>query len=229
LLFGSALAAPLPYQNLTLLNGWEQYSPQTGIPKVTIDQHNVVHLKGAISQGSGSAAGVFVLPLKYRPNRIVYVPVTLLNGAFGRLIIETTGTVSVQAASAQSDAQQFTSLEGVTFSKGRAPLQYSNIVLKNGWARYNDITGRPAAALDTNNVVHLKGAMKQTSGTIALAFTLARGFRPNRDVYIHVNTVLGRPGRVNIHKNGDVYVQAAGTFDDAQVFTSLEGVSYSKN
>ncbi len=71
--------------------------------------------------------------------------------------------------------------------------------------------------------------MKQTSGSVALAFTLAPKFRPSRDVYIHVNTLFGRPGRVNIHKNGDVFVQAAGTFDDAQGFTSLEGVSYSKN
>jgi hypothetical protein len=228
-LFGSALAAPLAYQKLTLLNGWQRYSPQTGTPNVAIDKYNVVHFRGAITQSNGSTSTAFVLPLKYRPNRIVYTPVTMLNGAFGRLIIETNGTVSVQAAGAYSGAQQFTSLEGVTFSKAAAPLQYANIVLKNGWVEYGNNAGKPAAALDTNNVVHLKGAMKQTSGTIAFAFTLAPTFRPNRDVYIHINTLLGRPGRVNIHKNGDVYVQAAGTFDDAQAFTSLEGVSYSRN
>jgi hypothetical protein len=227
-LFGSALAAPLTYQALTLQNGWQKYSTQTSVPKAAIDKHNVVHLAGAMAQLAGSASTAFVLPLKYRPNKIVYVPVTLLNGAFGRLIIESTGAVSVQAEGPYGNAQQFTSLEGVTYSRG-ATLQYANIVLKNGWVDYNNtVTRKPGAALDTNNVVHLKGAMKQTSGTIALAFTLAPNFRPSRDVYIHVNTVVGRAGRLNIHKNGDVYVQAAGTFADAQGFTSLEGVSFSK-
>jgi hypothetical protein len=228
-LCGSALAASLQYQKLTLLNGWEQYSPQTGRPDVAIDKHNVVHLRGAINQDAGSASIAFILPLKYRPNRSVYAPVTMLNGAFGRLIIEKNGQVSVQAAEDYSDAQQFTSLEGVTFSKAAAPLQYSNIVLKNNWTEYDAITGKPAAAIDTNNVVHLKGAIKQTTGSIALAFTLAPKFRPSRDVYIHTNALLGRPARLNIHSNGDVFVQAAGSFDDAQAFTSLEGVSYSRN
>jgi hypothetical protein len=210
------------------MNGWDQYSPVTGKPAVAIDQHNVVHLKGAIAQPAGSTNIAFVLPHKYRPNRSVYAPVTMFNGAFGRLIIEETGTVLVQAASDYSVAQQFTSLEGVTFSKGTVPLQYSKIELKNGWEEYNSITGSPAAALDTNNVVRLKGAVKQTSGSDAFAFTLAPKFRPDRDVYVHINTLFGRPGRLNILENGNVYVQAV-VFDDAQTFTSLEGVSYSKN
>ena len=46
----------------------------------------VVHLKGAIEQGIGTTTA-FRLPIKFRPNRIVFVPVDCVSGRVGRLNI----------------------------------------------------------------------------------------------------------------------------------------------
>jgi hypothetical protein len=45
----------------------------------------------------------------------VYVPVDLCDATNGRLLIETNGTVIVQADTVFSNAQCFTSLDGVSF------------------------------------------------------------------------------------------------------------------
>ncbi len=229
-LCGTAAAAPLQYQNLALLNDWEQYSPATGKAQAAIDANNVVHLRGAIDQVfPANSSHAFTLPVKFRPDRFVYVPVNLSNGGFGRLNINSDGTVSVQSATANSVAQDFTSLEGVTFPKSAGPLQFQPIVLKNNWVEYGNSTSKPAAAIDADNVVHLTGAIKQTGGSTSQAFVLAPKFRPNRAVFVHVNEVLARPGRLVINKDGTVYVMAGGAYSDAQSFTSLEGVTFSKN
>jgi hypothetical protein len=117
MLCGSADAAPLEFKTLILLNNWERYSVDTGVPAVALDSSNVVHLKGAMFQATGSNAFPFLIPPKFRPNRIVFVSVDLINGRSGRLGIQPNGTVFVQAAGTFSDAQNFTSLEGVTYSK----------------------------------------------------------------------------------------------------------------
>jgi hypothetical protein len=118
-MFLSAVAAaePLDFKHLNLLNNWEKFSSETRTPAVAIDANGVVHLRGAIRQ-SGSTANVpFVLPKAYRPSGIIYVPVDLTSGQPGRLNIEPDGTVRVQSAGNYSQAQDFTSLEGVLFSK----------------------------------------------------------------------------------------------------------------
>jgi hypothetical protein len=114
---GAATAEPLDYTRLNLLNGWARYSLDTRLPSVALDSNNVVHLRGAISQASGDSAIVFVLPTMYRPQSTVYVAVGLINAKPGRLIIHNDGTVFVQSAGSYSDAQGFTSLEGVTYPK----------------------------------------------------------------------------------------------------------------
>jgi hypothetical protein len=45
----------------------------------------------------------------------VYVNIDLCNATKGRLIIQTNGVVSVQAETSFSNAQCFTSLDGVSF------------------------------------------------------------------------------------------------------------------
>jgi len=114
---GSAAALPLTFTSLHLVNGWTTYSSETGNPTAAADGNNVVHLRGAMRQPSVSSNNPFTLPLKYRPNRTVYVPVDLINGAPGRLVIYKEGTVLVEAADIAADARGFTSLEGVTFSR----------------------------------------------------------------------------------------------------------------
>jgi hypothetical protein len=99
---------------LTLLNGW------TNAPFATSNAlferiYNIVYFKGAI--GSGTSATVFTLPIGSRPVTNVYIPIDLCNANKGRLLIQTSGAVSVQVESSFSDAQCFTSLDGASFQQ----------------------------------------------------------------------------------------------------------------
>ena len=73
-----------------------------------------MYFQGAIAT-SGTNATPFVLAPAQRPVTNVYVPVDLCNATNGRLLIETSGTVIVQAETVFSNAQCFTSLDGVSF------------------------------------------------------------------------------------------------------------------
>lgn len=113
-LSGAASAETLIFKPLVLINGWTSY-PNSRVPAVAIDSNDIVRLRGAIHDGTQGAA--FVLPQFYRPSGTVYVPVTLLNGAPGRVNIAADGTVSVQSPDGLAVASGYTSLEGVKFPK----------------------------------------------------------------------------------------------------------------
>ena len=51
-----------------------------------------------------------------------------------------------------------------------AELIYRNLPLINGWETHGEGTGVPAGAVDSENVVHVKGAMEQPAGTIHKPF-----------------------------------------------------------
>jgi hypothetical protein len=73
-----------------------------------------VHFKGAIASGTSPVA--FTLPAAFRPVTDVYIPVDLCNATKGRLFIQTSGAVTVQAEGGVfSNAQCFTSLDGASF------------------------------------------------------------------------------------------------------------------
>ena len=75
----------------------------------------IVHFKGAIAT-TGTNPVPFTLPSAFRPAAVVFVPVDLCNATNGRLQIEPTGIVTVQAeGSTFSNAACFTSLDGVSF------------------------------------------------------------------------------------------------------------------
>ena len=101
------------YSPLTLTNGWTNAPSSTRWAGVELI-NNVVQFQGAIATTFANTSP-FLLPVSFRPNANVYVPVTLCNGAKGRLNIGTGGNVSVQAETLFSKAQCMTSLEGVSF------------------------------------------------------------------------------------------------------------------
>jgi hypothetical protein len=75
-----------------------------------------VHLKGAITT-TGTSPVPFILPAAFRPASVVFVPVDLCDAANGRLQIEPTGVVTVEAeGGAFSNATCFTSLGGAWFA-----------------------------------------------------------------------------------------------------------------
>src|SRR5689334_3685609 len=83
------------WTSLTLQNGWTTSPFGTSAAAVrTIS--GIVHLKGAIAT-TGSNPVPFTLPAGFRPASVVFVPVDLCTATNGRLQIEPTGVVTVQA------------------------------------------------------------------------------------------------------------------------------------
>jgi hypothetical protein len=208
------------FTSLAMINGWttNPFSTSTAAVK---NISGIVRLKGAIAT-SGTNAEPFVLPAGMRPATNVYVPVDMCNATNGRLIIQPTGDVSVQAESSFSNAQCFTSLDGVSFAL--PTLKALN--LKHGWTNSPYGTAAPAAKL-FGAIVHFQGAMV-TSGTNTLPFTLPAAIRPSANVYVPVDLCNATNGRLNIQPSGVVSVEAETNFSNAQCFTSLDGVSYVK-
>jgi hypothetical protein len=97
---------------LDLQNGWIGMPYSTRMPCVKNDG-GIVRLLGAVSSGTSVP---FTLPAGMRPSSSVYVSADLCNAAQGRVLIDPTGAVTVQAENGFGNAQCFTSVEGVTFA-----------------------------------------------------------------------------------------------------------------
>lgn len=202
---------------LKLLNGWTNAPFATSI--ATVEQvSGIVQFRGAIAT-SGTNPEPFVLIPELRPATNVYIPVDLCNATKGRLSIQPSGVVSVEAETNFSNAQCFTSLDGASYA--RTAADFRPLTLINGWTNA-PFTTSDAAAEEIAGVVHFKGAIA-TSGTNPEPFVLPTYYRPTTDVYIPVDLCNAANGRLWIQPNGTVTVQAENSFSDAQCFTSLDG------
>jgi hypothetical protein len=102
------------YTPLTPANGWSNAGFGTRNAGVTNDG-GIIRFQGAIKT-SGTNPIVFKIPPEMRPATNVYVAVDLCGAAKGRLLIQPSGVVSVQAISGGFGAAQcMTSLEGASF------------------------------------------------------------------------------------------------------------------
>ena len=106
--------SPKSFTALTLQNGWMN-APYGTTDAAVRNISGIVHFEGAIWT-NGTNADPFVLPAGYRPAKYVYIPVDLCGGNKGRLDIQPDGVVTVQAETDFSQAQCFTSLDGVSFA-----------------------------------------------------------------------------------------------------------------
>jgi hypothetical protein len=124
--------AGLTFTPLTLQNGWTASPFGTRAPAVAVDSAHIVHFKGAIAT-TGTNPVPFTLPAAFRPSGVVFVAVDMCNATNGRLQIEPTGVVTVQAeGGAFSNAACFTSLDGVTSRSDATGTAMA------GWARLRD-------------------------------------------------------------------------------------------
>ena len=101
---------------MALLNGWSNSPFNTRPVRASLDG-GVVRLRGAMNT-AGADPHAFTLPPGLRPAADVYVQVDLCDATNGRLTIQATGLVSVQAEGPFSDAQCFTSLDGASYVRG---------------------------------------------------------------------------------------------------------------
>ncbi|HZC71739.1 MAG TPA: hypothetical protein VE442_13690 [Jatrophihabitans sp.] len=112
--------ANLTWHNLTLTNDWANFWTPVGSPRrpgYAIDAQGIVHLRGAIAQPVGPGFHDFaVLPKAARPAVQIYLPAAMVAGTPGASSIAHNGEMDVLEDVQFSDAQQFTSLEGITYS-----------------------------------------------------------------------------------------------------------------
>ena len=219
--------SPSGFTGLTLQNGWVNAPFATSPAAVMVETTfgnvgDIVHFKGAIASGSDPA--LFTLPAQFRPAANVYVPVDLCNATNGRLVIQPSGAVSVEAEGGTfANARCFTSLDGAWFARNAGSLPPLN-----GWAGSPFGTGAPAIE-DIGGIVYFKGAIATSSNPPPPPFVLPSGFRPATDVYVPVDLCNATKGRLFIH-NGSVTVQAkGGAVANAECFTSLDGVSFANS
>ncbi len=220
---GAASAKPTStFTALKLKNGWVNYGFGTAGAKVA-DIGGIVYFQGAIR--SGHSAFAFTLPKALRPATAVYVQVDLCNANKGRLYIQRSGVVEVETeGNVFSNAQCFTSLEGVSFAQSAA--HFTALKLQNGW-RNAPYSTSSAKVIDIGGIVHFKGAI--ASGNSPVLFTLPKAFRPATAVYAPVDLCNANKGRLFIKPSGVVTVQEETTFSEAHCFTSLDGASFARS
>jgi hypothetical protein len=213
------------YTALALQTGWTN-APFSTRNAAASSSGGIVRLQGAIAGTTTATTAVFNLPSGMAPPTSVYTTVDMISAAKGRLIISSSGAVTVQAQSGTlADAQGFTSLEGVWF-----PLTatgYTPMTLINGFSMYS--TTRAVAASAGGGIVRLQGGI-MTGGTTLSPFVLPVGFRPSANVYVPVDLCTANKGRLNITPDGSVTVQpeTSGTTGTghAMCFVSLERVFF---
>ncbi len=101
------------FRLLTLQNGWTD-SPLSTSKAEAGNAYGVIYFKGAIATGSTNPQA-FTLPAALAPVTNVSIPMDLCNAAKGALYVRPTGEAMINAENSFSDAQCFTSLDGVSF------------------------------------------------------------------------------------------------------------------
>jgi hypothetical protein len=209
---------------MTLVNGWTNYGNGTASPAAR-NISGIVHFEGAM-QTNGTNQVAFTLPVGDRPTYRIFVPVDLCGTTNGDLGIQADGSVTVEAeGGAWSDAQCFTSLDGVSF----APLasSFTPLTLENGWTS-TGLDSDPPAVRVISGIVHLEGDM-YSNGINPVPFTLPAGDRPAHNVAVKVALCGSDSGMLVIGPGGEATVQAeGGNWANAQCQTSLDGVWFAR-
>ena len=206
-------------QALTLSGTW-QTNPFFTRTATVQSANGIVRLAGAIAGGAPNA-NPFTLGAGFRPTANTYVSADLCSATKGRLFINSGGTVQIQTFGSFSDADCFTSLEGISFHTNISGVTTPQLL--NGWK--NTISGRAPAVKNIGGIVRFQGSMA-TTGNNAIAFTLPPQMWPSADVYIPVDIGSNAAkGRLYISRwDGTVTVQTVnGQWSSAQYRTSLEG------
>jgi len=204
-------------------SGWTN-APGTTSPVAVSMVDGIVRFKGAFAS-DGTGLGGFQLPPAMRPADDISIPIDDCEHFKAYLYIQSNGLVSMQAGGFPTDTCR-ASLDGASFVVP-PPSEFTDLPLAAGWQ--NGVSGTPTAAVAHHGgVTYFRGALSGGSGTTL--FTLPVALRPETNAYVSADLCLARQGRLVIAPTGDVTVQtdAASSFADAQCFTSLEGVKYTR-
>ncbi len=228
------IPAPEPFGTINTANWSTNAGFGSSAPAWYADGSGVVHLQGAVTQTSavGPNANVIgTLSGAAMPNHDVYTIAHTFDGTYADLEISAgTGQISVIAPRSPAVTDlHFVSLEGISFPQSGAiqslPVNATNWKTNAGFG-----STRPAWELDAFGVVHLSGAVAQTSATGSNAnviATLPPAARPTRTVYTIVHTFDGTYADMAITPQGQMVVinpRPPAVVDYR--FVSLEGINY---
>jgi hypothetical protein len=236
---GPVAGATVPVTPIALKSDW---SPNAGSgsasPGFFVDNWpnaQVVYLQGAVRQVStaGSTPDIIgVLPSAVRPDRTVYELVHTFEGTYAEIEIDQFGNIIVIPPHSPAVTDfSFVSLNGVSYQRSSSD---ANFPVTLNTANWSGVIAAPSAYADGSGIVHLQGAVVQTSdqGTGAdVIGTLVPAFRPNFNVFTIVPTYAGTYADVWISaETGQITVIGArspAVSDDD--FVSLEGITYTQD
>jgi hypothetical protein len=197
------------------------------------DRSGVVHLQGAASQASATGTGANVigtLPAAAAPSWTVYTVVIGYLDTYADVAIEPNGQIALIDPRPPADkGYEIVSLESISYK----PNTLNNPIAVNtaNWSGSAGFGSRgPAWFKDRSGVVHLEGAVTQTSpsGTGAnLIGTLPAAAAPRHTVYTIVHTFNGTYADLAIEPNGqlDLIAPRSPMVQDYG-FVSLESITY---
>ena len=196
----------------------------------------MVHLQGAARQVSTAGSDPFLLgtlPPAARPDRFVYELAHTFNGTYADVSISPSGQINL-IAPREPAVQDFSflSLEGITYQQSISAANFPVPVNTANWSGNAGFGATaPSVWVDGSGIVHMEGAVTQTSdlGTGAdVLGTLPPAFRPNRNVFMITHTFAGTYADLAISaSNGQIIVIGARSPAGQDYrFVSLEDISY---
>ena len=211
---------------------WEA-SPCCGTPVWFKDRSGVVHLQGDADQISGSGTSpdlIGTLPATVAPTHDVYTIVACGGGAYADLAIEPNGQITlIDPRPPAVKNYSAVSLSSIAYRPAGAGTPIA--VNTANWAGNAGFGSRPPAWYkDSSGVIHLQGAVRQTStsGTSPnLIGTLPATVAPTHDVFTIVHTFAGTYADVGITPSGQIdLIDPRPPMVKDYTFASLEGITY---
>jgi hypothetical protein len=197
---------------------------------------DVVHLQGAARQVSRAGSDpdlLGTLPPAARPDRFVYELVHTFNGTYADVSISSSGQISLIAPRVPAVQDfSFVSLEGITYERSISATNFPVPVNAANWSGNAGFgAAAPSVWVDGSGIVHLEGAVTQTSGQgigADVLGTLPPAFRPNRNVFMITHTFAGTYADLAISAStGQITVIGARSPAGQDYrFVSLEDISY---
>jgi hypothetical protein len=198
------------------------------------DNSDVVHLEGAVSQvsASGNEPNVIgTLPQAAAPAQTVYTIVHTAGG-YADLAIEPSGQLDlIDPRPPATKDYSLVSLESITY---RASGRGSPIALNDtNWSGQAGFDSRPPGwYTDASGLVHLQGAVHQTSGSGPKADvigTLPVAAAPSYTVHEAVHTYLGTYANLTVQPSGVISLSSPPPpLVTDYSFVSLEGITYQR-
>lgn len=214
------------WQYPTFTNSWVNYDTTYTLASYIKDPLSWIHIRGLVKSGT-SGTSVFTLPSGYRPSRALRVP-SIANAAYGYIDIGTDGTVVATGNNA------WFSLTGdfvFTLAESESDNSWIDIPaawFSNNWTHYD--SNVPAQYIvDTHGMVHYRGSIKRSTGSITSAETIISidsNLSPSKSQIIPVDANSAF-GAIQVHAGSNT-ISVSGTAASVTK-TSLDGIRYKRN